>query len=212
MRMKYVSSLLGRWQDMPGFEWNEFIALKDHQSREWWLFSNNMYKVYPGSATLAIWPQRYINAYRTAHGEGLFCKGETTLFKLDGNAVTRAELGTAVGPAARADLVIAYLKKHGGIMEITIHDVPSLALARDGRTVNKERLLSFNCGVAGSTRRYRGWQHLRMDSTLIPGDWTRLANPGSDVPDMDTSGLKKVEVPENVGNAKAAVPFPGEYY
>lgn len=211
-RLKYTASTLGSWKEMPGLEWNEIITMKEHDSREWWEFRTNMYAHNPSSKTLLIWPQRYLRAYGAAHNEPSMEKGSARLLKSNGQPVTAQELGRATTNADKTKKVQEYLKKHGGLMDIEVHDIPSILKPAPGETMHKERMLIFNCGLAGGGPRYQGWQYLEVDSATLPSAWRQDAANGATTPGMKMTGFTRVQPPVGVSMTRAAVPASGEVY
>ncbi|HZH04356.1 MAG TPA: hypothetical protein VEY30_11260, partial [Myxococcaceae bacterium] len=177
-RLKYSPATFGSFKEMPGLEWNEIITMKEHEKSEWWEFRTNMYAHNPSSATLLVWPQRYLRAYGSVHNEFSTGKGSVKLLKSNGQAVTPAELGTAATNGDKTKKVQDYLKKHGGIMEIEVHDIPSILKPKAGETMHKERMLIFDCGLAGGGPRYKGWQYLEVDGKTQPNTWRQDAATG----------------------------------
>lgn len=211
-RLRYETSAFGSFTELPILTWNEQIYMIEHHNGEWWEFATNMYEHNPGSKTLEIWPKRYIVAYDTAHGRPFMGKGGSKLFTLRGTQVAAKDLGTANSDADKTERVRHYLKKHGGILEITVHDIPSINKPDPG--VHKERLLVFDCGFAGGGARYRGAQYLDMDGARPQSGWIRDFQPTaahlSLIFQTNTAGKRKVAPPQSVAAPRAPVWFPGE--
>jgi hypothetical protein len=161
--LRYESTLFGSFTELPILEWNEQIFMIEHHSSKWWQFSANMYRHNPCSQTLIIWAKRYIEAYNAACGRPPSVKGSSKLFNKNGQLVTAKQLGDAATPLQKAEAVRNYLKSNSGIMEITIHDIPSINIP--DRNTHKERLLVFDCGFAGGGPRFRGTQYLDLDGS-----------------------------------------------
>jgi hypothetical protein len=209
-RLKYTPSLFGGFTEAPLLEWNEVIMMNDHIDRETWTFADNMYTHKPGSPTLNPFPKRYIRAYESVFSIKTLDKGSVSLLDKDLRAVPPSKLDQATDNAGKANSVRKYLKSHGGVLEMTFHDIPSIALG--GSTPqNKERLLAFDCGFDCPGPRVRCWQYLRVNSAQPQGNWTMQFHFGSAPPVMSTTGFKRVDVPAGVGTPNAGVAFPGEY-
>ena len=152
-----------------------------------------MYKHKPGSPTVAVWGQRYFRAYLDAHHmpyASATAKGHAKLLDKSGMPVPGAKLGTHVGMDAQNKAVKNYLKHHGGMLEIEVHDIPGISLV-PGNTRNIERVLIFNCGVTGMGPRVPCWQHIKIDTTQPRHTWTRNFQMGGNPPGLRTTGLTR---------------------
>jgi len=204
-RLKYTASKFGSFVEPPKMAWDEVIIFVDNLKGTFWDFSGNFYTRKPDSPTMAVWAQRYFRAYLHAHGmpfTGSFgeAKGHSKLFDTKGTLVTAAKLGTHPTTDAQNKAVQRYLKDHGGILEIEVHDVPAILKPTGGTAKNVERVLIFNCGVAGSGIRAKGWQHIKVDSAQLPTAWTYNFQTVGDAPGLKTTGLTKVDDPTPQSN------------
>lgn len=151
--LEYQTSTFGNFTEPPRLDWHEKFIMIEHHKRERWVFEKNMYEHNPTSATLLIWPKRYVEAYEAAAGRAYTGKGSCQLLTKTGTAVTQKQLGAATSGADKANAVRKYLKSHGGRLKIMVHDIPSLntpvmwtppALpplpARPGITIGSNRL------------------------------------------------------------------------
>ena len=205
-RLKYTPSTFGPFTETPKMAWDEIIYFVDNVKGEFWEFSGNFYTRKPDSPTMAVWAQRYFRAYLNAHNipfTGSFgeAKGHSKLFDKNGVAVTAQTLGTHPTTDAQNKAVQKYLKDKGGILEIEVHDIPSMykATATSGNK-NQERVLIFNCGVEGAAQRAKGWQHLKMDSSQPRTSWIHNFQTAGTAPGVKVTGLKKVADPTPQSN------------
>jgi hypothetical protein len=153
--LRYTPSVPEKFVETPKLDWHEKIHMKKHHKNEWWEFETNMYTHNPSSNTLMVWTRRYIEAYNSAanlRSTAINMKGSSKLLDKRGEAVPVEELGANItDDNTKADAVRNYLKKHGGILAIEIHDIPSINIPRGNE--HKERLLVFNCGIEGGNLR-----------------------------------------------------------
>lgn len=190
-KLKYNNSLIGAFSEPPKLEWNEVIMMLDHEKREYWQVKTNMYTHKPGSPTMAVWAQRYFRAYRTAKNlpqtDSPNHKGFSKLLDKNGMPVPGNKLGNHTTIDAQNKAVRDYLKSNGGILEIEVHDIPSIATQG---TYNKERVLTFDCGVGTGGQRVKAWQHLVVNSKIPRGQWTSAFKTMGDPPGVKTTGYK----------------------
>ncbi len=199
-KLKYTSTLIGSFVEPPKMAWDEVILFNDYGKGERWEFVGNMYTQKPDSPTMAVWAQRYFRAYLNAHNQPFSDsfgrqKGHSKLFDKNGAPVGGQALGTHVGEQAQNKAVQDYLKRNGGILEIEVHDIPNILKPVAGKLVQKERVLSFNCGVTGMGPRVKAWQHIKMDSTQPETSWTYNFQTAGSAPGLRTTGLKIVPDP-----------------
>lgn len=210
-RLKYSSSLVGSYQEPPRLDWHETIMMNEHHKAQTWVFVANMYAHNPLSKTLEIWAKRYIEAYNAAKGIAFAGKGHAKLFDKKGVAVPGDKLPAKTEAAGKADAVRSYLKSNGGILEIKIHDIPSINKPKVGEAAtHKERLLLFNVGVEGGGTHVKAYQHLIVNSAQPASAWTRRHGMGWTVSGLKTSGLAKVAPPAQVSNPRQPVFTSGE--
>jgi hypothetical protein len=204
-RLQYTKSM-GKFVEPPKMAWDEIILYNDHAAKKRWEFSGNMYTHKPDSPTMAVWAQRYHRAYSHAHGQSLISnsKGHSKLFDLKGTPVPGSALGK--GPPgnfhslngqeqntvyAKQNVAVQdYLKKNGGILEIEVHDIPSILKPLD-KSKNKsiERLLVFNCGLSDTGPRMQAWLYSRVDSSEPETAWINRFNNDGNPPGVKTTGL-----------------------
>jgi len=147
----------------------------EHHDSKYWQFECNQYYRNPASGTTIPWGRRYVDAYRRAVGPIPSTKNpppppQTTLLDVRGIPVERGELPPGLeNPVQQRDAVREYLRRRGGILEITIHDLPVILTPEHNKKIRRERLLVFNVGVVGNSRyRWRGAQHLLFDNMSGP--------------------------------------------
>lgn len=208
-RLKYTSSTFGPFTESPSLDWHERFMMKHHHSGQWWEFEHNMFELKPGSKTFESWTGRYFAAYDNAGGVNSLEKGSSKLFNKHGAPVGINDLGRNIsGNKEKADAVRAYLKKHGGILEVQVHDIPGI---NERPNEHNERLLIFNCGlVGGGGMRFRGEQYLDVNAAVPKHSWGRTFKIGGGHT-WTTRGLTKIAAPANVSTPGEQVMFPGEY-
>lgn len=194
IRIKYTPSMIGSFTEPPILAWDETIMVINHDVGERWEFVGNMYEHKPGSPTMAVWGQRYFRAYLHAKGTPYVThnsKGHSKLLDKNGVPVPGAALGNHADKNAQNKAVQDYLKKHGGILEIEVHDIPGIAV-QAGKTKDIERVLIFNCGVQGQGPRVKAWQHLKVNSSQPRTAWHRRFQMDANPPGLRVTGLKVV--------------------
>ncbi|HVU65175.1 MAG TPA: hypothetical protein VHC70_14430 [Phycisphaerales bacterium] len=200
-RVRYRSSTIGSFQETPKLDWHEKFIMKEHHNGDWWEFESNMYEHNPCSNTLKIWAGRYIHAYKHAMGRpDLGTKGSSKLLTASGSPVAAKDLTQNLSDGkAMADAVRSYLKSNGGILEITIHDIPSINKPKGAE--HKERLLKFRCGIVGGGQTFTGEQYLDVDAAKPESSWLRDFSAAH--PTFSTGTLKKVPAPASVSSVRA---------
>ena len=188
----------------PMLDWHEKFIKLEHKGKERWVHESNMYAQNPGSATLMVWPRRYIEAYNGATGEtssSATMKGKALLFGKKGK-VTGKELGQASSDAEKAAAVKKWLAKNGGRLEVTIEDIPSLN--RPAKGEKNERLLLFNVGVVNvQAPRAKIEQYLEVDGDHLATTWTRTSTQKWIKNDLPLPiGFKDVTAPTGVTNLR----------
>lgn len=169
-QMRYTPGFFGRFKETPELEWYERITVLDHHKPEYWTTYCNQYFRNPTSSTMEPWARRYVDAYRRATGEVLKEHERalrTTLLDVRGVPVNSDVLPPGLKDSvSRRDAVREYLRLRGGILEITIHDIPTInAPEGDASGICRERLLEFDVGVVGNGKyRWRGAQYLLFDN------------------------------------------------
>ncbi|MCG3124251.1 MAG: hypothetical protein GIKADHBN_02703 [Phycisphaerales bacterium] len=207
--LAYTPTAFDRFAETPRLDWHELILMKEHHNNQWWEFETNMYEHNPLSNTLKVWPGRYVIAYDTAAGEPPFgVKGRSELLDRGGMRVAIDKLGAGISDnAQKADAVRSYLKKHGGILMIEVHDIPSINKPTGNQ--HKERLLKFNVGVAGSVLRAQAEQYLVVNHAQPKAAWTRRFSNGWPTA-WNPGAAPKVAAPASVSNPRDPVFAAGE--
>ena len=195
-RIKYIASLMGGFVELPNMAWDEVIQFADYVKDEYWEFHGNMYTRKPDSPTMGVWAQRYFRAYlhaqnRPYRSHGDKQKGHSKLFDKNGAQVPGSALGKHDTMPEQNKAVQDYLKRHGGILEIEVHDIANVLKPAAGKAKRVERVLAFNCGITGTGTRVKAWQYIRMDA-LQPDTWIYKFQTASSPPGIKTSGLKVV--------------------
>ncbi len=136
-RLHYRTSVLGAFVEPPKMAWDEIIMFNDYAKKECWSFSSNFYTQNPDSPTMAVWAQRYFRAYVHAHNTPYRDsygkqKGHSKLFTNLNAAVTGAQLSTHQEEAKENEAVQDDLERHGGILEIEVHDIPNIISSSPG--------------------------------------------------------------------------------
>lgn len=199
-RLKYTPTFFDTFVEPPKMAWDEVILYNDYIKQECWSFVGNLYTRKPDSPTMEVWAQRYFRAYLHAHNTpyvsfGGKQKGHSKLFDENGHPVGGNKLGTHEDKEDQNAAVQEYLSKNGGILEIEVHDIPNVIKPAVGQKKNMERVLIFNCGVTGSVLRARGWQHIKVDSSLPEPAWTYRFETAGTAPGVKTTGLRNVACP-----------------
>lgn len=209
-KLLYTPKIGQQYKETPKLEWNETIMMNEHHKSETWVFQTNMYTHNPASKTLLVWCQRYLRAYDFLEGKQSNEKGYVKLFNSDGSPLSdnAIELGIE-NKSTKADKIRTFLKKNGGILEIQVHDIPSINRPDQNSTDHKERVLNFDCGIEGSTSRYRAQQYLVVDGSKDDSQWVRKFS--ADWPlGIKTTGLTKVDAPASVSNPRDPLFMAGE--
>lgn len=212
-KLLYSTSRMGKYTEPPLLEWNEQIYMIEHHNNQWWEFATNMYKHNPLSKTLEVWAKRYIIAYDTAFRRGNISKGSCQLLTKTGSPLPPNALKQATSGNDKADAVRSYLKTHGGVLQIEVHDIPSIN--RPDQTKHKERLLVFDCGVAGSGMRFKGTQYLAINGAVPQVQWTQTFDVGTSSQSLNnflrsTNGIRKNQPPPIVSAPRQPLFAQGE--
>ena len=209
--LRYKTSSFGSYTETPRLDWHETIMMNEHHNRKAWVFDTNMYAHNPTSNTLVVWAERYIEAYLYATNQPPHApKGNVQLNTLLGQRVTAQALGgTSNDGAERADIVRSYLKRHGGVFIIEIHDIPGINTPTGAE--HKERLLLFNVGVEGGSLRSRAEQYLNVLGGKPVNTWQReFVNDGWRRARLNTTGLTVGPPPPLVANPRQPTFMAGE--
>ena len=187
-KLKYTPTTFGRYQELPRLEWKESIKLLDRGKGEFWEFQADQYARHPGSLTFFMWRNRYNVAYQFVRDSS--GQHDIRLYAANGEKIPSKTFGKASSASEKTKIVIDYLKKHGGILEATVHDKPSIGL--NSANVHKERLLTFDCGLRGMGRRFVVYQYLNVDKGQPRTRWTSACKQGVFCLNLNTQGLRRV--------------------
>lgn len=135
--------------ESPWLQWNEKI--KRRTNNEIWEFEHDMYVIKPKSPTFFSWRNRYIEAYHYAQAaDKTAFNGNVKFFDKTGKPLSSQEIGKTDDQEQMALNVKNYLAEQGGILEVTIIDVPSVS-KREELTIN-DRIVNFSIGFDSEHR------------------------------------------------------------
>lgn len=147
-KMRYNKPKRGKYIEMPALEWNENINLKKGHTK--WNFKTDMYRHKPTSKTFKPWLNRYVEAYHYAKAQDKTkFNGNVKIFDINMEPISANRIKNANTDIQKVRSIQQFLRKNGGIMEITITDRPSIA--NKEMLHNKERNLMFNIGFNGQS-------------------------------------------------------------
>lgn len=127
--------------DMPNLQWNESIKFKKNNNK--WIYEANMFDHNPHSRFFFPWINRYIEAYHyIKSSDKKNFNGNVKVYKNDLGMISPNEIKHASSVKDMIRSVQDYLSKKGGVIEITLTDLPRLI--RTYHTKNAERVLGFN--------------------------------------------------------------------
>ncbi len=141
--MEYKKPNNNRYIEMPPLQWKEKIELKKGDSK--WHFHTDMYEHNPNSMTFFPWRGRYLEAYHFAKAKDktLF-NGNVKIYKQNMEPVGVNDIKRASTPIEKVKSIQNFLSKNGGILVITITDVPQIVKRESSK--NKERRITFDIG------------------------------------------------------------------
>ena len=203
-RLKYTPSKFGSYTEMPRLEWKETIKLFDRYKGSYWVYAGDQYERNPSSHTFKSWISRYVGGYNCVYYQDYGKLGYTELFDVNGGRLKKETFGQKrLPPEAQVDAVLGYAKSHGCILEIPVRDSPAINRpAHNNPVVNKERFLTFDCGLKGMGRRIYAYQHLVVSSSIEPSNWTVTCGLGHRSFGTQTTGLKQEPPPKDVTGRK----------
>lgn len=204
-KLKYSTSLIGSFSEMPRLEWKETITMVEPTKGTWWQFVGDQYERNPSSQTFITWTSRYKNAYHCVRRQLYGNPDELCiLYDKHGNRLPPDTFPRGMAQQGeQAELVRNYLKAHGGIMEVTVVDKPGINKPQVGQAVDKHRILTFDCGLRGLGMRVTAYQDLKVSSSVPEDQWKRQCVLGSISTPFSTAGLTKVQPPPDVLIVKA---------
>jgi hypothetical protein len=120
-----------------------------------------------------------------------------SLYDKNGTRIPKDTFPRLNGAKEKADFVRDYLKRHGGIMEVNVVDKPGINKPTD-TTVHKRRILTFDCGLRGSSTRAAAYHRLIVDGAQPVTSWSRECVLQNISPPYSTQGLNRVQLPADV--------------
>jgi hypothetical protein len=189
--------------EMPPLQWKEKIDLKEGDSK--WHFQTDMYEHNPKSMTFFPWVNRYLEAYNFAKSKdkGLF-NGNVRIYKKNMEPVGMNDIKSAGTPIEKVKNIQDFLSRNGGVIEITITDVPQI-LKRE-IAENKERKLTFDIGFKDKIE-----VHFNQGIRLVNDGETNVFVTTSDNIKL-ARGEVNVQPPEIVTKPREHHFSPGEVY
>lgn len=189
--------------EIPPLQWKEKIDLKEGDSK--WHFQTDMYEHNPKSMTFFPWVNRYVEAYNFAKSKDkdLF-NGNVRTYKKNMEPVGVNDIKSAGTPVEKVKKIQDFLSRNGGVIEITISDVPQI-LKRE-IAENKERKLTFDIGFNDKTE-----VHFNQGIRLVNDGETNVFVTTSDNIKL-ARGDVNVQPPERVTKPRDHHFSPGEVY
>jgi hypothetical protein len=203
-KMKYTASMMGSFTESPILEWKETITMIERTAGTWWEAAFDQFGRLPDSPTFGAWTYRYAMAHTSVMNNAYDDGQASRLYDKNGQRVPATTFKKAPTSKDGAQQVREYLKKHGGIMVVTVTDTPGINKPTDA-TVDKFRLLTFDCGLKGMGPRIKALQELTVKG-LAEAGWQRSCAVGGVSSPYNTAGLTKVAAPADVTKV---VPFSG---
>lgn len=204
-KLKYSASMIGSFTETPALEWKETITMIERTKGTWWRAEFDQFQRLPDSPTFGQWTYRYILAHTSVLKGDYGDNQPSRLYDKNGNRLPPTTFTRAATSKDSADQVRSYLKKNGGIMVVTVTDTPGINKPTDDATVDKFRILTFDCGLRGLGTRVKAIQHLKVVG-LTEANWSRECSIGSISQPFQTAGLTQVPAPADV---TAVRPFTG---
>ncbi|OFC48184.1 hypothetical protein BA188_19675 [Aeromonas hydrophila] len=201
--MEYNKLKSKGYVEMPPLQWKESIDLKEGGSK--WHFQTDMYEHNPKSMTFFPWVNRYLEAYNFAKSKdkGLF-NGNVRIYKKNMEPVGMNDIKNAGTPIEKVKNIQGFLSRNGGVIEITITDVPQI-LKRE-MAESKERKLTFDIGFKDKIE-----VHFNQGIRLVNDGETNVFVTTSDNIKL-ARGDVNVQPPERVTKPREHYFSPGEVY
>lgn len=202
-KLKYTPSKFGKFKEMPLLEWKEVIFMKLHHDRTYWKHPVDQYQRDPRSKTFKLYVGRYRNWFdcvRTGAGGG----GDLYSIKdLQGRPVPKDAFPRLSDSQKKAEFVRGYLQRYGGVVEILVNDSPAILTPTPGDGVDKERVLTFDCGFKGLGMRTFAYQYLHVRGAVGKAQWERKCEVSRvSVPMSVPDGYREVPAPQKVSAVK----------
>lgn len=195
-RLKYSPSMMGSFTETPAFEWKETITMIERTKGTWWSAEFDQFQRLPDSPTFYNWTNRYILAHSAAVALDYSDSQPSCLYDKNGNRLPANTFTRANTQKDAADQVRNYLKKNGGVMVVTVTDKPGIMRPTDA-TVDKLRILTFDCGLQGMGNRITAIQQLKVVG-VNDANWTRSCTTDLISQPFQTQGLNQVNAPADV--------------
>lgn len=203
-RLKYTTSMIGRFTESPILEWKETITMIEESNDTWWFAEFDQFGRLPDSPTFAQWTYRYCLAYDALTLGNYAANQPSRLYDKNGGKLPPNTFLKVRSNKDRADAVRNYLKRNGGILEVRVKDSPGINKPKDNM-VKKHRILTFDCGLRGMGLRVKAVQTLHVQG-MIENQWTRSCILSEISYPYKTNRLDRIAAPADVTKVK---PFSG---
>lgn len=131
------------FEELPKLQWIETIKAKDDQNI--WTLTRDMYDYNPSSRTFLPWLNRYNQAHDFAKIKNKVDSNNLVkIYNSKGGFLKSNDILVGTDPEERTQHTINYLQKNGGVLIVTIKDIPSLNIRDD--IDNRERVINFCIG------------------------------------------------------------------
>lgn len=142
-RLLYRGFYVGEFIDLPVPQW--ITSIKCEGDEKVWSYTLDRFKASDRSPLLSLWHRRYIAAYHFVKApDNAGPHGHVHLYDINLQPVLSRELPNATDPQQQSDAVKHYLKRHGGILDITLAESYSVNL--HDRHDSEERVTRFTIG------------------------------------------------------------------
>lgn len=209
-KLKYTPSTFGSFTEMPRLEWKETITMlekKKNTTGQWWQIDVDQYQRDPNSQTFYSWVGRYYMAHSQVTRQRYGADEPVKLFDAKGVRLPATTFTKTSDLKKAADELRDYLKKKGGIMEVSVVDKPGINKPQGiDATFHKHRILTFDCGVGAGGMRVKAYQTLIVDGAVAEANWRRDCALGAISTPYSTTGMTKAAPPADVSIVK---PFTG---
>lgn len=208
-KLKYSPSMIGSFVESPILEWKETITMIERTKGTWWRAEFDQFGRLPDSPTFGQWTYRYVLAHTGVTTGNYSAMHPSKLYDKHGAQLPPKTFGKAASSKDAADQVRNYLKRHGGILTVEVKDSPGINKPDDA-TTDKERILTFDCGLKGVGPRVKAIQHLWV-AGKVEASWKRECTVGSISNPFQTHGLQQVPAPPDVTKVVPWRSSPGLY-
>jgi hypothetical protein len=208
-KMKYSASLGGSFVESPILEWKETITMIEYGKGTWWHAEFDQFGRLPDSPTFGQWTYRYSLAHTSVTAGNYSAMQPSRLYDKNGAQLPPKTFSKAASTKEAADQVRSYLKKNGGILSVNVTDTPGINKPDDAAT-DKERILTFDCGLKGMGQRVQAVQHLKVVGN-VEANWKRECTLGPTSRPFQTHGLNQIPAPADVTRVAPWQSSPGLY-